>query len=58
MIPPLYDGSPKDTMCASVLYAATVFLYSDCYSSSQFFTICLPSGVSTLSGWNCMPWMS
>ena len=25
MIPPLYDGSPKDTMCASVLYAATVY---------------------------------
>ena len=28
MIPPLYDGSHKDTMCASVLYAATVYAAS------------------------------
>lgn len=25
---------------------------------SQFFTIVFPSGVSTDSGWNWMPWMS
>ena len=28
MIPPLYDGSPKDTMCAFALYAATVYAAS------------------------------
>lgn len=35
-----------------------VFALRLAYSSSQFFIIVLPSGVSTLSGWNCIPCMS
>ena len=36
-------------------YGMRYFFY---HPKSQFFTIVFPSGVSTLSGWNWMPWMS
>ena len=43
MIPPLYDGSHKDTMCASVLYAAIVYAaYPPGYAAPSIATSAAP----------------